>query len=79
MNLITTRLDFWEELIRTDSQNIRETKLLSDDFWDVETLIIYWDKIILLNDNSPIIWIFIEDFQMKNMFSNIFNFIWNKL
>lgn len=79
MNLITTRLDFWEEILKTDKEYNRETKILPDDFWDIETMIIYWEKMILLNDNSPIIWIFIEDFQMKNMLKNIFKFIWNKI
>lgn len=77
MNLITTKYDFWDEILKTDNIYNRQTKILPENFGDTETMILYWEKVILLNDNSPIIWIFIEDYQMQTMFKNIFKFIWN--
>lgn len=79
MKLITTKNDFSENLIKNDIIEIRETKILPENFWDVESLIIYWETVLLLTDNSPIIWIYIEDKQLKKMFINMFNFIWNKI
>lgn len=79
MKMITTKNDFSDNLLQSDSLELRETKILPNDFWDIESLIIYWDKVLLLTDNSPVIWIYIEDNQLKNMFINIFNFIWKSI
>jgi hypothetical protein len=65
--------------IQKDIIEKRTTKILPPDFWDVESLVIYGDKILLLTDNTPVIWIYIEDLQLRNMFKNIFHFIWKKI
>ena len=79
MNLITTKKDFWEEIIKKDPIQMRTTKLLPDDFWEIETMIIYWDNVLLLNDNHPVIWIFISDKQMKKMMHTLFYHLWNTI
>jgi len=79
LHLITSKNDIWNDLILKDKLELRETKILPTDFWDVESLVIYWDKILLLTDNSPVIWIYIEDLQLKNMFKSIFDFIWKRI
>ncbi len=79
MNLITTKKDFWEEILSKDNIEYRKTKLLPENFWDIETMIIYWENLLILTDNHPIVWIYISDKQIRNMMKTFFDYLWKTI
>lgn len=76
LKLITTESDNCEGYKIRDTELLRETRILPDDFWDTETIVIFWNSTILITDNFPIIWVHIEEEQTATMMKNMFTFLW---
>lgn len=79
LRFITNEASIWEELQKQDSEFLRETRILSDDFGETETMIIAGDNLIMITDNYPIIGLHIKEAQLTTMMRNLFEFVWKSL
>ena len=72
----------WGELPKNqqnDETELQEIRILPERFWDTETMVVFWDSVIMITDNYPLIWIYIEERQIATMMQNMFDFIWNSI
>jgi sugar-specific transcriptional regulator TrmB len=79
LRLITSESDIGKDFQFKDKNCNRETKILPPTFWEVETMVIFDNNLIIITDNYPIIWLHIEEEQFVTMMKNIFEFIWKSL
>lgn len=76
LKLILTENIDTSEIVSLNKTDLRETKII-DSFNDkLENLIIYWDKVIILNWSNNISWTFIHDQNIAMMFKILFEYIW---
>ena len=79
LRFITNEASIWEEFQKQDSEFLRETRILGDDFGETETMIIAGDNLIMITDNYPVIGLHIKEAQFATMMKNLFEFMWKNL
>ncbi len=76
LKLLTNEYWISPWLLRKDEEELRETRIIQSWFWDIETMVISWNHVILVTDNHPIVWVHIQEEQLATMMKNMFNFVW---